>query len=36
MGQCFSLIEQQLCTENLIIYDPKSSIIEVAKKKQWE
>ncbi len=32
MGQCFSLIEQQLCTEDLIIHDPKSSIIEVAKK----
>lgn len=31
MGQCFSLIEQQLCTEDLIIHDPKSSIIEVTK-----
>lgn len=36
MGQCFSLIEQQLCTEDLIIHDPKSSIIEVTKKKQRE
>ena len=33
MGQCFSLIEQQLCTEDLIIHDPKSSIIEVTKGK---
>ena len=32
MGQCFSLIEQQLCTEDLIIHDPKSSIIEVIKR----
>ena len=36
MGNCFSLIEQQLCTENLIIHDPKSSIIVVTKKKQRE
>ena len=28
----FSLIEQQLCTEDLIIHDPKSSIIEVVKR----
>lgn len=32
MGQCFSLIEQQLCTEDLIIHDPKSSIIVVTKR----
>lgn len=35
MGQCFSLIEQQLCTENLIIHDPKSNVIVVTKEKDY-
>ena len=35
MGQCFTLIEQQLCTEDLIIHDPKSSIIVVTKEKDY-
>lgn len=35
MGQCFSLIEQQLCTENLIIYDPKSNVIAVTKREDF-